>query len=123
MWRNADVLDFVGWLRARNDAQTADRHKTGFYGLDLYSLHASIEAVLSYLAQRDPVSARRARHHYACFDHFGKDVQSYGLAAGLGIAAPCDEAVIRELAELTPNNIIVRCSAVRFRPGISATII
>ena len=39
MWRNADVLDFVGWLREHNDAH--DR-KVGFYGLDLYSLHASV---------------------------------------------------------------------------------
>lgn len=100
MWRNADVLDFVGWLRAHNDGHATASAKTGFYGLDLYSLHASIEAVLGYLAKMDPPSARRARKHYACFDHFGQDVQSYGLATGLGVAAPCEEAVIRELTEL-----------------------
>ena len=99
MWRNADVLDFVGWLRAHNDAQ-ADDHRVGFYGLDLYSLHASIEAVLAYLKRVDPAAVRRARQHYVCFDHFGPDVQSYGLATGLGIATPCEEAVIRELTEL-----------------------
>src|SRR6516164_3727346 len=49
MWRNADVLDFVGWLREHNDEQTTEDRKCGFYGLDLYSLHASIEAVLAYL--------------------------------------------------------------------------
>ena len=42
MWRNADVLDFVGWLREHNDEQASDAMKCGFYGLDLYSLHASI---------------------------------------------------------------------------------
>jgi erythromycin esterase-like protein len=100
MWRNADVLDFVGWLRAHNDAQQNANRKTGFYGLDLYSLHASIEAVLAYLAKLDPISASRARRHYGCFDHFGTDAQSYGLATGLGVASPCEEAVIRELTEL-----------------------
>jgi len=100
MWRNADVLDFVGWLRAHNDAQTSAVCKTGFYGLDLYSLHASIEAVLAYLAKLDPPSATRARYHYACFDHFGADLQSYGLATGLGIAPACEGEVIRELTEL-----------------------
>ena len=45
MWRNADVLDFVGWLRAYNDAQRP-LSRVGFYGLDLYSLHASMEAVV-----------------------------------------------------------------------------
>src|SRR5438270_3303873 len=42
MWRNADVLDFVGWLKAHNDSQKPDS-KAGFYGLDLYSLHSSME--------------------------------------------------------------------------------
>ena len=46
MWRNADVLGFVGWLRAHNEERGAAHPKVGFYGLDLYSLHASIEAVL-----------------------------------------------------------------------------
>ena len=44
MWRNADVLDFVGWLREHNDDAGVRDRKCGFYGLDLYSLHASIEA-------------------------------------------------------------------------------
>ncbi|MGZ5493319.1 MAG: erythromycin esterase family protein, partial [Thermoanaerobaculia bacterium] len=48
MWRNADALDFVGWLRESNDALTANAQKVGFYGLDLYSLYASIEAVIRY---------------------------------------------------------------------------
>jgi erythromycin esterase-like protein len=100
MWRNADVLDFVGWLRAHNDAESRVEWKTGFYGLDLYSLHGSIEAVLSYLARVDPAAADRARKHYACFDHFGRDSQTYGFATALGGATPCEEAVIRELKEL-----------------------
>ena len=51
MWRNADVLDFVGWLREHNDQQAFEDRKCGFYGLDLYSLHASIEAVLALSEQ------------------------------------------------------------------------
>jgi erythromycin esterase-like protein len=100
MWRNADVLDFVGWLRESNDGQKKEDRKAGFYGLDLYSLHASIEAVLAYLAKVDPASAKRARKRYACFDHFGKDTQSYGLATGLGMTATCEDAVVNELVEL-----------------------
>jgi len=34
MWRNADVLDFVGWLRAYNDGLAQGATKVGFYGLD-----------------------------------------------------------------------------------------
>src|SRR5262249_31686490 len=54
MWRNADVLDFIGWLREHNDHNDDDGAKVGFYGMDLYSLNASIEAVLGYLKKIDP---------------------------------------------------------------------
>src|SRR3989442_11155006 len=57
MWRNTDVLDFVNWLRAHNEALPQPARKTGFYGLDLYSLRASIEAVIEYPRQGDPAAA------------------------------------------------------------------
>ncbi len=52
--------------------------KAGFYGLDLYSLHASMKAVLQYLEQVDPDAARQARARFACFDHFGPDPMFFG---------------------------------------------
>jgi erythromycin esterase-like protein len=100
MWRNADVLDFVGWLRAYNDSLATGAIKTGFYGLDLYSLHSSIEAVLNYLDKVDPEGAQRARHRYACFEHFGEDPQAYGYAAGLGLSHTCESEVISQLIDL-----------------------
>src|SRR5436190_13722242 len=45
MWRNEVVVDFLRWLRAFNSG-LALSDRVGFYGLDLYSLHASIQAVL-----------------------------------------------------------------------------
>ena len=100
MWRNADVLDFIGWLRSFNDSRPTSGEKTGFYGLDLYSLHASIEAVLNYLDTIDPEGAQRARHRYACFEHFGQDPQEYGYAAGLGLSHSCESEVISQLIDL-----------------------
>ncbi len=100
MWRNADVLDFVGWLRAHNDDLPLDRSKVGFYGLDLYSLHASMEAVLSYLDKIDPEAANRARARYSCFDLFGSDSQAYGYATAFGLAKSCEEEVVNQLLEL-----------------------
>src|SRR5438309_6200111 len=49
MWRNTDVVEFVEWLRAYNDTLPTGATKSGFYGLDVYSLRASMEAVLKYL--------------------------------------------------------------------------
>jgi erythromycin esterase-like protein len=100
MWRNADVLDFIGWLRTHNDDLPADAAKVGFYGLDLYSLHSSIEAVLDYLDRVDSEAAQRARHRYACFDHFGKNEQAYGYATTIGIAESCEDEVVNQLMDL-----------------------
>ena len=65
--------------------------KVGFYGLDLYSLHTSMEAVIAYLEEVDPEAAERARRRYACFDHFGRDPQVYAYEAGLGGAESCEQ--------------------------------
>jgi erythromycin esterase-like protein len=100
MWRNADVVEFIGWLREWNDALPAGAAKVGFYGLDLYSLHASMEAVIAYLKEVDPEEARRARERYACFDHFGPDSQTYGYETASGRTKSCEKQVVEQLLAL-----------------------
>jgi erythromycin esterase-like protein/predicted phosphoribosyltransferase len=100
MWRNADVLDFIGWMRTWNDAQPSDG-RAGFYGLDLYSLRASVQAVLRYLDKVDPEASSRARRRYGCFDQFGEEMQEYGYAAGFGLHPSCEREVVSQLVELT----------------------
>lgn len=99
MWRNADVLELVGWLRNHNDSLKASR-RVGFYGLDLYSLHSSMEAVLSYLRGVDPDAALRAQKRYACFEHFDEDPQAYGYATTAGLAPSCEDEVVAQLVDL-----------------------
>jgi erythromycin esterase-like protein len=99
MWRNRDVLEFVEWLREHN-ATSPRQRRVGFYGLDLYSLYGSAEAVIRYLDQVDPPAAERARRRYACFDHFGEDSQAYGYAAEFGLTPSCEAAVVAQLGEL-----------------------
>jgi erythromycin esterase-like protein len=100
MWRNTDVLDFIRWLRAHDDDQPQDAGKVGFYGLDLYSLYASIEEVLGYLEKVDPEAARVARQRYRCFDDFGSTVEEYARSAALGVVDSCEDAVVKQLVEL-----------------------
>jgi erythromycin esterase-like protein len=110
MWRNTVVTEFVDWLRDFNDTRSADE-RAGFYGLDLYSLHASMSAVLQYLHGVDPSVARRARERYACFDQFDTDSQVYGLMTGLGTSKSCEREVIAMLVDLR------RHRAIRSAPG------
>jgi len=98
MWRNADVLDFIGWLRNYNEHR--ESHRAGFYGLDLYSLHASIRAVLDFLDKVDPDGARRARYRYSCFENYGEDTQAYGYAASFGLSKSCENEAISQWMEM-----------------------
>ena len=100
MWRNTVVVEFVEWLRGFNKDVDPKRAPAGFYGMDLYSLHASIHAVLSYLQKVDPDAAKRARARYSCFDHFSREPQEYGYAATAGATESCEDAVVEQLAEL-----------------------
>jgi erythromycin esterase-like protein/predicted phosphoribosyltransferase len=114
MWRNADVLEFVQWLREYNDALPPDKPKTGFYGIDLYSLSRSIEAVIAYLDKIDPEAAARARARYACFEDFGDNPQVYGQMVSLGLAEDCENEVVGQLLELQQ-----RAAELRARDGRS----
>ncbi len=99
MWRNHDMVAFIDWLREHNrDRPAADR--AGVYGLDLYSLHRSIDAVLAYLGKVDPAAARKARERYACFEHFGDDPQAYGYASSFGLSRDCEDEVTAQLIDL-----------------------
>ncbi len=97
MWRNRAVEDFIQWLRQHNERSSA---QAGFYGLDLYSLRQSMEAVVAYLEKVDPAAARRARYRYSCFDAFGEDPQAYGYAASFALDQSCQQAVLEQLREL-----------------------
>ena len=99
MWRNTEVLSFVEWLKSYNDGKDHAR-QTGFYGIDLYSLHASMEAVLNYLNEIDPEAAQRARSRYSCFDHHGEDASSYGYAASYDLSQSCEDEAVNQLLEL-----------------------
>ena len=99
MWRNAEVSDFVGWLRDYNG--TAEQgERVAFHGLDLYSLYDSIRSVLNYLDGVDPESARVARERYGCLTPWQRDPATYGHAALTGSYPICESDVARTLADL-----------------------
>jgi erythromycin esterase-like protein len=98
MWRNTEVLDFISWLRDFNDHQK-NSAKTGFYGLDVYSLHTSMSEVVRYLRKVDPALATIARERYACLDPFVEDSQAYALSAHF-MSESCEQEVVDTLLDL-----------------------
>ncbi|KUJ84403.1 erythromycin esterase [Microbulbifer flavimaris] len=98
MWRNTEMAAFVQWLREWNSRQERDR-QTGIYGMDLYSMYRSAEAVVQYLETVDPEAAGRARERYACMNHH-RDPQRYGYRAAMGISESCQQAAVEQLLEM-----------------------
>jgi erythromycin esterase-like protein len=90
MWRNRDVAELIAWLRMRAP-------HVGFYGLDMYGLHASVAVVLGWLDEVDPRAARRARERYSCFESFGPETDTFAYGAALGPS--CTDDVREQLAE------------------------
>jgi len=104
MWRNRDVSDFVGWLREWN-ADRPPEAQAGFHGLDLYSLHASIAAVLEYLDRVDPDAAAIARERYGCLTPWQRDPATYGRAAVTGRYRLCEDEVVAMLRDLLARRL------------------
>jgi erythromycin esterase len=98
MWANREVVSFAEWLRAHNDALPADR-QAGFFGLDVYSLWESMEAVVEYLERIDPGAARAARRANGCFDPYHDDAQDYARATAL-VPTSCEDEVVSMLHTL-----------------------
>lgn len=99
MWRNQETREFVDWLH-RHNADVPYPLRTGFYGLDLYSLYASARAVIAYLDDVDPDLAEVARRRYGCLTPWESDPAAYGHAALTGAYKHCEQDVAHVLAEL-----------------------
>jgi erythromycin esterase-like protein len=105
MWRNAEVGEFVEWLRARNAELRDPGCRAGFYGLDLYSLYGSIDAVLHYLDTVDPAAARVARTRYGCLTPWFGDPAGYGRAAITERYRSCEGEAVAMLMDLLDRRL------------------
>ncbi len=104
MWRNAEVRDFVDWMRAHNEPLAVER-RAGFFGLDIYNMNASIRAVIDYLDQVDPDAARAARERYGCLTPWQHDPASYGRAILTSGYSKCETAVVAMLRDLLAKQL------------------
>lgn len=104
MWRNKEVEAFIGWLRAYNQPYIEEK-RVGFYGLDIYSLSDSIDAVLRYLDRTDPETARIARERYGCLTPWQRDPAAYGRAVLSQRYRDCEAAVVATLRDLLSKRL------------------
>ncbi len=99
MWRNEEVREFINWLHVRNEKLPAE-DRTGFYGLDVYSLYTSAGEVIKYLEGVDPDLAELARRRYGCLSPWEADPAAYGRAALMGEYRSCEDDIVNMLTDL-----------------------
>lgn len=99
-WRNREVRDFIESLRAINLARAPAENPVRLYGMDLYSVPESADAVVRHQARHSIAAATLARQRYACFDEYLVEPMLYGREAEAGRAASCAEGAAAQLAEM-----------------------
>ncbi|MBW3660593.1 MAG: protein-L-isoaspartate(D-aspartate) O-methyltransferase [Gemmatimonadetes bacterium] len=118
MWRNEEFRELVDWMHERN-ADVAEGERVGFYGLDLYSLHTSIDRVLRYLDEVDPEAARVARERYGCLSPWESDPAVYGRAVLTGRHQDCEGEVVAMLQDLLDRRLeYMRRDGTRFHDAV-----
>lgn len=106
MWRNRETQFFAEWLRNYN-AEVPQEEKVGFFGLDLFSMGASMRAVTDYLESVDSEMAKVARQRYSCLQPWVEDPTQYGFLMSypdVGIKR-CEGKVIRMLQDLLKRRL------------------
>lgn len=99
MWANWETAAFAEWLRDYNGKQN-DKHKIGFYGLDVYSLWESFESIIEYLDKKDHETKQTAIDALKCFEPYNdREGQEYAKATQM-IPSLCENEVIELLSKI-----------------------
>lgn len=100
MWGNWEIEALINWLHKHNDNLHA-RKRVGIYGLDVYSLWESMQAIMDYLKTHDPSLITSAKRALGCFEPFG-DEMGMAYARSLHRFAPktCEDEVVNLLRDI-----------------------
>jgi erythromycin esterase len=98
MWANEEVTELVETLRRHNNG-LPEEERVGFYGLDVYSLWESLEAVMNCLRREHPDAVEAALRAYGCFEPYGGSAREYVRATAF-VPTSCEEEVVGMLSEL-----------------------
>jgi erythromycin esterase len=101
MWANREIVTLIEWLKEYNQDLPEDK-KVGFYGLDVYSLWESMEAVIKYLQKVDPAAVKNAIDAYGCLEPYGKSAEEYARVTAF-VPESCEDEIIDILIKLRDN--------------------
>ncbi len=94
MWANWEMESLVGWLHGHNEKLPNDK-RVGIYGLDVYSLWESMEAIMDYLKDHDPSLLPIAKRAIGCFEPFADEKGlAYAKSTQRYLSKTCENEVI-----------------------------
>ena len=101
MWANREIAAFIDWLKLHNEKSEA---KTGFYGIDIYSLWESMDEVVHYLTHTNPAGAdlELAKKAFSCFEPFNREPKGYAISSA-NFSTVCVDEVSKLLASIRAN--------------------
>ncbi|TFG73044.1 MAG: erythromycin esterase family protein, partial [Flavobacteriales bacterium] len=100
MWANWEMEALINWLYRHNEALGANE-RVGTYGLDVYSLWESMEAIVDYLKTHDPSLMPAAKRALGCFEPFGDEKgMAYARSLQRYLPTTCENEVVHLLKEI-----------------------
>ncbi|SFQ30758.1 erythromycin esterase family protein [Hymenobacter arizonensis] len=103
MWGNWEIAALVDWLHRHNLSKPAEQ-RVGFYGLDVYSLWESLQAVLQYVEKQGDGAVTAARRAFSCFEPYSTDPQEYARAVAF-VSEDCQDEVTAVLKALRTQTL------------------
>jgi erythromycin esterase-like protein len=79
--------------------------RAGFFGLDIYTMRASIAAVLAYLDSVDPQAAAVAHERYGCLMPWQREPSTYGRAVLTEGYRKCEAEVVRPCQDILQEQL------------------
>ncbi len=134
LWRNQTLLEFIQWLRQYN--KSIKQPAASFYGMDLFSLSASIQKNIALLEKYNTALNSQLKALLSCFPRFKNNTLEYGRSVARHPQSSCQieaEKQFRLISEhphlinnkqdyqdLRINSLIIRAAEQYFRMTFQA---
>ena len=100
MWANWEMEALINWLYGHNGKLSANE-RVGIYGLDVYSLWESMEAIVDYLRTHDPTLLPAAKRAVGCFEPFGDEMgMAYARSLKRYLPKTCENELVLLLSNI-----------------------
>ncbi len=100
MWANWETESLVRWLHGHNE-KFPMAQRVGIYGLDVYSLWESMEAIIDYLQEHKPSLLPTAKRAMGCFEPFSDEIGlAYARSLKRYMPKTCENEVVSLLQEI-----------------------